>query len=374
MERLNWHMVEQLCHAADVHVIAPEYSDIPSSARASLLAVKGKPLWRFLAGTLWRSLSDAFHWHPNVIIAGSGLTAPFVWLAARICGARTAVYLHGLDIGLRHALYTLAWLPFTRNMDVVIVNSTSTHLLAMSRGICEEKIRILHPGVALPERKARKDQDNYENFRAAHGLGAGPILLSVGRLTERKGLREFVRDVFPLIASQHPDIQLAVIGETANNALAARSQSVESIRAEAAQHSLADRVHFIGAITDRTELSLAYESAAVHVFPVREIMGDPEGFGMVAIEAAAHGLPTVAYATGGVVDAVSDGVSGYLIPPHDAEAFAHKVSDLLQATLPPENMLQFASKFAWPAFGAALHESLDIASSGRAQAAQRGER
>lgn len=39
----------------------------------------------------------------------------------------------------------------------------------------------------------------------------------------------------------------------------------------------------------------------------------PENFGMVAIEAAAHGLPTVAFATGGIVDAVKDGVSGYLV-------------------------------------------------------------
>ncbi|GAB4352894.1 MAG: hypothetical protein Kow0073_08780 [Immundisolibacter sp.] len=65
-------------------------------------------------------------------------------------------------------------------------------------------------------------------------------------------------------------------------------------------------------------------AAAVHVLPVRDFPGNPEGFGMVAIEAVAHGRPTVAYATGGVVDAVREGQCGRL-PPGDVTGFAQAV-------------------------------------------------
>ena len=75
---------------------------------------------------------------------------------------------------------------------------------------------------------------------------------------------------------------------------------------------------------------------------------------MVAVEAAAHGLSTVAYATGGVVDAVADDVSGILVSPENARDFAAVVLRLLAQPLPAERVRAFAERFAWPQFGAAL--------------------
>src|SRR3546814_12930756 len=74
--------------------------------------------------------------------------------------------------------------------------------------------------------------------------------------------------------------------------------------------------------SDVCSSDLVYKAASAHIFPVREIPGDPEGFGMVAVEAAAHGVPTIAFATGGIVDAVAEGESGRLIRPGDYGAFA----------------------------------------------------
>ena len=284
------------------------------------------------------------------------MTAPIAWLAARASGARAAVYLHGLDVGLRHPAYTLGWLPFLRRMDLVIANSGPTRAIAIERGIDASTIQILHPGVDLPGASVGGED---ARFRQRHSLGPGPILLSVGRLTERKGLREFVRDVLPLVAAAHPDVQLVVVGDVASDALAARSQSRESILAEARTKGLEPQVHFVGAITEPALLSQAYRAAAVHVFPVREIPGDPEGFGMVAIEAAAHGLPTVGYATGGVVDAVREEISGYLAPSNDTVTFSHLVCRLLDTPLRADAMQLFTDAFAWPRFGAAMRELTD---------------
>ena len=89
------------------------------------------------------------------------------------------------------------------------------------------------------------------------------------------------------------------------------------------------------------------------MFPVRDMPGDVEGFGMVAIEAAAHGLPTVAFDVGGVADAVADGVSGRLVRSGDEEAFAAAVlAELAQAgTGRRERARAFATSFSWERFG-----------------------
>jgi phosphatidylinositol alpha-1,6-mannosyltransferase len=82
---------------------------------------------------------------------------------------------------------------------------------------------------------------------------------------------------------------------------------------------------------------------------------------MVAIEAAAHGLPTVAFAVGGVPDAVSPGRSGHLVHPGDYAGFAQRTCELLAAgrdTTLRASAREFAATFTWDIFAMRLRESL----------------
>jgi phosphatidylinositol alpha-1,6-mannosyltransferase len=81
-----------------------------------------------------------------------------------------------------------------------------------------------------------------------------------------------------------------------------------------------------------------------------------EGFGMVAIEAAAHGVPTIAFSVGGIPDAVLEGRSGWLVPAGDYRQFAERVLECLLAPRPAmrDECRAFASLFTWHAFGAKL--------------------
>lgn len=372
MERLNYRMIGELGHSAEVRVVAPVGSQLPADANAFLEAVPLRPLWRFLVGSLIRGIRIGRHWKPRFVLAGSGLSAPAAWFAARACGAKAGVYLHGLDIVLRNPVYSLLWLPLIRRMDVVVTNSRATRRMAIECGVPAERISLVHPGVELPSVEALAADPGCAAFRECHGLGTGPLLLSVGRLTERKGLREFVRDVLPGVVAHHPDLRLVVVGDIADDALAAKNQSRESIQTEAERVGVDANLRFVGVITDQA-LSQAYRCASVHVFPVRERAGDPEGFGMVAIEAAAHGLQTAAYATGGIVDAVAEGVSGRLASPGDNDELSRHILNLLSAPLPQPPMQAFATRFAWPLFGTAIRTvlSMETASPGAAASRER---
>jgi glycosyltransferase involved in cell wall biosynthesis len=63
------------------------------------------------------------------------------------------------------------------------------------------------------------------------------------------------------------------------------------------------------------ELSDVYESADIFALTSTPYENSIEGFGLVYLEAAAHGLPVVAHAIGGVSEAVLDQVTGFLVPP-----------------------------------------------------------
>lgn len=355
MERLNWHMAAELSRHFALYVIAPQgaAAQVPDGVRS--IEVPLAPLRAFIGHSAWQTWRAARRFRPDVVLAGSGLTAPIALWAARACGAKSAAYVHGLDVAVPHPLYRLLWRPWLRGLDVVIANSQATAALARAAGVNPARLAIVPPGVEIPS----PDASARMRFRAAHGIAPdAPLLLSVGRLTARKGLLEFVRDVLPQIVARRPDAVLAIIGEPPAQALYAQPQSPQSIQATAEAAGVSDHLRFLGKRFGQ-ELSDAYFAADVHVFPVREIPGDPEGFGMVAVEAAAHGLPTVAYATGGVVDAVAEGISGRLVPPGDGEAFARACLDILAGRVPStQSCHTFAQGFAWPRFGAGILSAL----------------
>ncbi|MEO8161742.1 MAG: glycosyltransferase family 4 protein, partial [Arenimonas sp.] len=194
------------------------------------------------------------------------------------------------------------------------------------------------------------------------GLGARPVLLSVGRLTRRKGLVEFVRAALPAIVATHPEALLVVIGEEATDALhTAAGSERERIEAAATAAGLSANLRFAGRCS-AAELTQAYQAAQVHVFPVLEQVGDVEGFGMVALESAAHGLRTVAFAVGGVPDAIDPGRSGTLVPSGDYAGFAGAVLELLASPATAEAIAAgraFATDKDWTRFGVRLRELLE---------------
>ncbi len=355
MERLNQHMLIELAHTYKTGLVGPKGARANTAASGYIWECPFMPIHKFLICTIFKAICAARQLRPIIVIAGSGLTAPIAWLVSRLFGARCIVYLHGLDIEVKHPVYGLFWRPFFHRFDGVVVNSRFTRQLALRAGVNPARIHILHPGVKLPLMQDR--QHHRTAFRRRHDLGDVPIMLYVGRITSRKGLSIFAEHIMPRVARQLPTAKLVIIGDNPSLALLRQHDECRFVKDALAANSLRNRALFIGWIDDNELLSAAYFAADVLIFPVQRRPHDNEGFGMVAVEAAAHGLPTVAFSAGGVPDAVADGISGRLIPAGDNAAFARAVIEVLSeasASMRHASCRSFAEKFSWASFGQSI--------------------
>jgi phosphatidyl-myo-inositol dimannoside synthase len=361
MERLNLHAYHALRQQFRTAVCGPSGVGEFLEAGDAQAEVGVASLSRFLIACQWKSLRLALSWRPKVVYSGSGLTAPAALVAARAVGAQAVCFLHGLDIVADHPVYRRLFLPAIQRQNRILVNSRSTAALAKDAGVSADRLRVVHPGVDLPDLSNRDEARS--DFRTRYGLGNRPILLAAGRLTERKGLAPFIRKSLPEIIRHEPDTMFVVIGGEASQALQHRKGVVADIRSAAKEVGLDSQVLLLGSVTD-AELSQAYFAADLLVFPVLELPGDVEGFGMVAVEAAAHGLRTVAFKVGGVADAIADDVSGWLLEPGDYYAMGRTVihalhlGRALECAAQLDKVRQHAEGFRWAAFDKTFLDAL----------------
>ncbi|MEY2880066.1 MAG: hypothetical protein RLZZ15_2446 [Verrucomicrobiota bacterium] len=133
------------------------------------------------------------------------------------------------------------------------------------------------------------------------------VVLTVGRLHPRKGQLRTLEALQLLPAAIRAGIEYWVVGGQSKDAYE------DTLRAAAAAHpDLA--VRFFGNIPD-DELSALYDRADIFAMTSVNHGDSVEGFGLVYLEASAHGLPVVAHDIGGVAEAVLDGQTGLLVPP-----------------------------------------------------------
>ena len=183
-------------------------------------------------------------------------------------------------------------------------------------------------------------------------------VLSVGRIERVKGLDRLI-EAFAVMRKERPELTARLLhlgGEIKDGAertgesyratdFASPAQGAEVARLEdlAGKLGIADRITFLGA-KPQEALPLYYSAADVFALPSRY-----ESFGMTAIEAAACGLPTLAFDVGGLSQAVREGVSGHLIPDGDITAYAQKMMEMLEnpRERPCRAATRWAESFAW---------------------------
>jgi glycosyltransferase involved in cell wall biosynthesis len=142
-------------------------------------------------------------------------------------------------------------------------------------------------------------------------------LISVGRLVRRKGVDDVIDALTWL-----PDTELLVVGGPPAAALDA-DEEARRLRHQAESRGVSSRVRLVGGV-DRAGVAELMRSADLAVCAPWY-----EPFGIVPLEAMACGVPVVATAVGGLLDTVSDGVTGRHVPPRRPDLLARTVAELL---------------------------------------------
>jgi glycosyltransferase involved in cell wall biosynthesis len=203
------------------------------------------------------------------------------WLPAGAVALATRkpylVHLHGSDVELARRVPRLARAILRRAAAVVCVSAA---LAEEARRLGALEVVVLPNGVDPPAEVGEEAEP--------------PEVLFAGRLSREKGVLELVE------ATRGMNLVVAGNGP------------------------LRDRVPQARGFVPPEELARLYERAAVVVCPSLR-----EGFGVVCLEAMAHGRPVVASGVGGLLDLVVDGETGLLVPPGDVAALRGAIERLL---------------------------------------------
>ena len=141
-----------------------------------------------------------------------------------------------------------------------------------------------------------------------------PVILFVGRLERRKGIRDLLHVVDHW---EGQDIVFRFVGA------GPLSKEIES-------RSESDSVEFAGYVGDVEELASLYATSDVLVLPSYSVDGWEELFGIVIIEALASGLPVVATDCTGPKDVLSEGETGFIVPQRDPSVLHEHLRRLIE--------------------------------------------
>jgi glycosyltransferase involved in cell wall biosynthesis len=217
------------------------------------------------------------------------LTVP----AARTMGIPSVVR-HANDRALDGGLYDRIFFGAMPAHHIVNSQATRATLLESAPWIDEKKVTVIYNGI---------DPVPFETAEAASiDVPAGALKVGfAGRLEIRKGLMDLAR-AWRNVASALPDAWLVIVGKGADEAQA--RSILEG----------APRVKWLGYRQDIPSLLRAVDILAVP--------SHWEGFGLIAAEGLAAGVPVVATGASSLKEIIDDGVTGRLVPPHDPEALA----------------------------------------------------
>lgn len=286
----------------EVVALAPGRDAPDPPARPPFQVVRVTPGTRLgLLGTLLmlvRALAYAVRRPPDLVVCGHVLTGPIGLVMQALFRCPYVVYTYAYEV--RRKRWARLVSLVLRRADAVIAISVYTREAVERFGVPSSKIRVITPGV------------DATRFTPANGRAPAPrrpTLLTVARLNERYKGHDTVIRVLPLIRAKVPDVRYVVAGD---------GRLRDYLETLARNIGVSDAVVFAGSVADDALPDL-YRTCDVFVLASRESRtgGGAEGFGIVCLEASASGKPVIAGRSGGLPDAVHEGVSGLLVDSED---------------------------------------------------------
>lgn len=254
---------------------------------------------------------------PDIVHTHNPKTGVYGRIAARLAGVPVVLNtVHGLyatpgdPLPRRIAVYAAERIASTCSQLELVQNPEDIDTLRSLR-VPSGKLRLLGNGVDLG--RFHPDPTVRDEVRAELGLGPDDVVVgAVGRLVQEKGYRELFA-AWRQVSADAPAARLLVVGPS-------EPDKADGIGAADIAAAEAAGVRFLGM---RDDVDRLYQALDIYV-----LLSYREGYPRSAMEAAACGLPVIATDIRGCRQVVNDGVTGLLIPSHDAGAAAGAISSL----------------------------------------------
>ena len=191
-------------------------------------------------------------------------------------------------------------------------------------------VGVIDPGINLA---------TFSGASTAHVPDAVPFMISVGAVKARKG-HDVSMQAFALAKKSIPDLRYVIVGSQTDE-----PRFFASVRARARELGVENDVDFLAGVSDGV-LNDLYRRASLFILTSSNIGSHVEGFGMVFLEAAAYGLPSVGTLGNGIEGAVENGRTGILVPQNDPEATAQAIEKILSDKEFARKMGESAREFA----------------------------
>jgi phosphatidylinositol alpha-1,6-mannosyltransferase len=254
---------------------------------------------------VWRALWETVAVRPDVVLY-THINMARLHPATRLLHrrAQTLLYVHGLEVWQR-----LSWLQRLAlgGVNRLVLNTRFVAETLDARGITHAPVTVVPPSVP----------DSWLAGIEPRTTPTGEaVVLTVSRLEQNdreKGVDRLI-EAFPAVLKRVPGATLRIVGDGTDR---------ERLEQLVTSLALQERVRFLGAVDD-TALKRAYASSDVFALPSLQ-----EGFGIVYLEAMAHGLPCVIASDTAPAEVVEVGVTGLAIDHHSAEELADAIATLL---------------------------------------------
>jgi len=243
------------------------------------------------------------------------------WMVAplqKYSAAKVIIYVHGEEVS--QSAYSEkaedARRAALNSADgLVAVSRFTATLLHEKYGVPAGRITLQNNGVDLGKYSGKSPAADRKKI----GLPEGCFVFACGRLVERKGFDRLV-EAWPTVVKGRSEAMLVIGGG---------GPLETSLKSKIEALNIRDSVCMPGWMSE-DQLIAAYGLADVFTMPNRTMPdGDTEGFGLVFLEAAAMGTPSVGGRAGGAVDAVIEGETGLLVDGNSSEEIAEALLRLL---------------------------------------------
>jgi phosphatidyl-myo-inositol dimannoside synthase len=263
------------------------------------------------------AISSAIFWRPQLVLCAHVGISPVARMIHRITGAPYWVMLYGIDVWCELAPAKVEALRAAQQL--VSISKFTLASASARHGLEKSKSVFLAPTFSIDESPVSEQRSS-----AAESIQT-PSVLTVGRLSasERYKGHDVMLDAWPIVLREIPEARYIVVGDGDDRV---------RLQTRAKEMGFTSSVIFKGGLSS-AELQSCYDECQVFAMPARTELNPTaprgEGFGIVFLEAMAHGKPVVGPNVGAPTEFIHDGEHGLLVDPVNPAELARALVELL---------------------------------------------